>query len=54
MDKSIAIIQLKKHMGLTVSDEAITTTIWLTQKEAEKLMELLRIELACSKVEGDK
>jgi hypothetical protein len=53
MDKSIAIIQLEKHMGLTVSAEAMTTTIWLTRKEAEKLMELLKIELACTGEMGD-
>lgn len=51
--KSIATTHTEKYIGLTASDGDATVTIWLTQKEAEKLIELLRIELACSKVDGD-
>lgn len=52
MNRSIEFVHFRKEIGITVSNGVTATTIWLTRKEAEKLIELLRIELACSKEEG--
>ena len=45
--KSIATTQTEKYIGLIASDNDMTATIWLSRQKAEKLIELLRIELAC-------